>query len=199
MGATERDEQQRQSFRDQLAQQPGADFVIVDESGTNLNLTRRYARAPRNQRAYGTVPRNTPPHTTLIASLSLRGIGPALTLPGATHTAAFEVYIDQILGPSLVPGQIVVLDNLSAHTSARVRTLIEARGCQLWFLPAYSPDCSPIEQAFSKLKEWLRRAQARTPDALEAAIAVALDQITPEDARGYFIHCGYTLRSSVAQ
>lgn len=199
VGATERDEQQRQYFRDRLAQQPDATFVIIDESGTNLNLTRRYARAPRSQRAYGAVPRNTPPNTTLIASLSLAGMGPALTLPGAANTAAFEVYIEQILGPSLVRGQIVVMDNLSAHKSVRVRELIEARGCHLWFLPSYSPDLSPIELAFSKLKERLRRAQARTQEALEAAIARALDQITGADARGYFTHCGYNVRPHSAQ
>jgi transposase len=194
VGATERDEQQRQRFRDQLAQQPDATFVIIDESGTNLNLAPRYARAPRNQRAYGSVPRNTPPNTTLIASLSCVGMGPALTLRGATDTAAFEVYIEQVLGPSLVPGQIVVMDNLSAHKSARVRKLIERCGCELWFLPSYSPDLSPIEEAFAKLKASLRRAQARTHEALEAAIATALDQISPADARGYFTHCGYNVR-----
>ena len=199
VGATERDEQQRQHFRDQLAQQPDAQFVIIDESGTNLNLTRRYARAPRNQRAYGAVPRNTPPTTTLIASLSRAGMGPALILRGATDTAAFEVYIAQVLGPSFVPGQIVVMDNLSAHKSTRVRELIEGYGCQLWFLPSYSPDLSPIEEAFSKLKAVLRRVQARTQDALEAAIALALDQITPADAHGYFTHCGYHVRPLTAQ
>lgn len=121
-------------------------------------------------------------------------MGPALTLRGATDTAAFEVYIEAVLGPSLVPGQIVVMDNLSAHKSARVRELIEGYGCQLWFLPSYSPDLSPIEEAFSKLKTSLRRVQARTHEALEDAIATALDQISPADARGYFTHCGYNVR-----
>jgi transposase len=166
----------------------------VDESGTNLNLTPRYARAPRNQRAVGSVPRNTPPNTTLITSVSLSGMGPALTLRGAMDTAAFEVYIEQVVGPSLVPGQIVVMDNLSAHKRVRVRSLIAARGCQLWFLPAYSPDVSPIEEACSKLKAAVRRAQTRTHEALEAAITSALDQIAATDARGYFSHCGYTIR-----
>lgn len=199
VGASERDEQQRQHFRDRLAQQPESRFVIIDESGTNLNLTRRYARAPRNQRAHGSVPRNTPPNTTLIAALSLSGMGPALMFGGATDTAAFEVYIEQVLGPSLVPGQIVVMDNLSAHKRARVRELIEAQGCQLWFLPPYSPDLSPIELAFSKLKACLRRACARTQEALEDAIAGALAEITPADARSYFTHCGYNVRPLMAQ
>jgi transposase len=170
--------------------------VIVDESGTNLNLTPRYARAPRGQRANGQVPRNTPPNTTLIAALTTSGMGPAMTLSGATDTAAFEIYVTHVLAPSLRPGQIVVMDNLSAHKNRRVRELITARGCELWYLPSYSPDLSPIEEAFSKLKALLRRAKARTHEALEHAIALALDQITAADARGYFTHCGYHLDAS---
>lgn len=126
-------------------------------------------------------------------------MGPALMLRGATDTAAFEVSIEAVLGPSFVPGQIVVMDNLSAHKSARVRELIEGYDCQLWFLPSYSPDVSPIELAFSKLKERLRRACARTQETLEDAIATALEEITPADARSYFTHCGYNVRPLVAQ
>jgi transposase len=191
LGASERDEAQREAFRGQLGIRAAADFVIVDESGTNLNLTPLYARAPRGERAYGQVPRNTPKNTTLIAALTPAGMGPAMTLEGATDTAAFVAYIEQVLAPSLHPGQIVVLDNLSAHKSARVRALIEARGAELWYLPAYSPDLSPIEHAFSKLKTLLRRAAARTREALEQAIAAALDEITAADAAGWFAHCGY--------
>ena len=106
------------------------------------------------------------------------------------NTAACEAYVEQLLCPTLVPGKVVVMDNLSAHQSERVRTLIEARGCKLWFLPAYSPDLSPIEAAFSKFKAWLRRAAARTQEGLEHAMAAGLDLITPHDALGYFIHCG---------
>ena len=172
--------------------------MIVDESGTNLNLTPRYARAPCGQRAYGQVPRNTPPNTTLSAALTMSGMGPAMVMSGATDTAAFEVYVTHFLAPSLRPGQIVVMDNLSAHKSRRVQEVIAARGCELWYLPSYSPDLSPIEEAFSKLKALLRRAQARTYEALETAIAMALDQITAADARGYFGHCGYQLPTSSA-
>ncbi len=114
-----------------------------------------------------------------------------MLLQGATDTAAFAAYIEQFLAPSLVPGKLVVLDNLSAHKHEQVRQVIEARGCQVWFLPAYSPDLSPIEEAFSKLKTLLRRAEARTRESLEQAIADALHQITGQDARGYFTHCGY--------
>jgi len=168
--------------------------VIIDECGSNLNLTPLYARAPRGQRAIGQVPRNTPPNTTLIASLTLNGIGPALLLPGATDGLAFESYIAEVLAPALQPGQIVVLDNLSVHHRAQVAELIRQRGCELWFLPSYSPDFSPIEQAFAKLKQALRRAKARTVDALYTAITEALPTITPDDARGFFGACGYQLQ-----
>jgi transposase len=167
------------------------DFVIVDECGSNINLTPRYARAPRGQRAFGSVPRNTPAKTTLIASLSLAGLGPTMLLEGATDTAAFEAYVEQVRAPALRPGQVVVLDNLSAHKSLRVQELIAVRGCEVWYLPAYSPELSPIEEAFSKLKGLRRRAAARTRAALEQAIAAVLDQITAQDAHKFFIHCGY--------
>jgi transposase len=193
LGATERDEERRQAVRAQLTTRTAADVVIVDESGTNLNRTPRYARAPRGQRASGKVPRTTPPNLTLSAAMTTAGMGPAMTVPGATDTAAFEVDIAHVLAPTLPPGQIVVLDNLRAHKSRRGHEVITARGCELWYLPSYSPDLSPIEAAFSKLKAILRRAKARTQDALEAAIAHALDQISAADARGYFKHCGYQL------
>lgn len=198
LGATERDEHQRRDYRERVAQRTYHDFVIVDECGSNIDLTPRYARAPRGQRAYGHIPRNTETNTTLIASLSTQGMGPAMVLPGATNAAAFEVYIEHFLVPSLNAGHIVVLDNLSAHKSARVRSLIEAQGCELWYLPAYSPDLSPIEEAFSKLKNGLRRAAARTREGLEDAIAEALDTITAQDAQGYLTHCGYGTAGAVA-
>jgi len=150
----------------------------------HINLTPRYARAPKGERAFGSVPRNTNKNTTLIAAMTTAGMGPAMLLEGATDTAAFEAYVEQVLVPALAPGKIVVLDNLSAHKSPRVRTLIEAQGCEVWFLPSYSPDLSPIEEAFSKLKVLLRRAEARTRDALHAAIATGLEQITAVDAQG---------------
>jgi transposase len=121
-------------------------------------------------------------------------MGEALMLDGAEDASAFEVYIEQVLAPSLQPGQTVVLDNLSTHQGARVRQAIEARGCRLLYLPSYSPDLSPIEQAFSKLKTCLRHQGARTREALQQAIAEALEAITAQDARGWFTHCGYLAR-----
>ncbi len=196
LGAAERDDHARAAYRERVAVRDAHDFVILDECGSNINLTPVYARAPRGERALGTVPRNTKKNTTLIASMTTDGMGPAMLLEGATDTAAFETYVTQFLAPALPPGKVVVLDNLSAHKSPRVRALIEARGCTVWFLPAYSPDLSPIEEAFSKLKAVLRRAQARTRVALHQAIADALDTITAQDAQGYFAHCGYGLRQA---
>jgi transposase len=114
-----------------------------------------------------------------------------MILEGAVNAVAFEAYVEHILVPSLSTGQIVVLDNLSVHKGARVRQLIEARGCELLFLPAYSPDYSPIEETFSKVKAFLRRAGARTHQALQEAIRQALETVTAADALGWFTHCGY--------
>ncbi len=196
LGAAERDDHARAAYRARVAVRDARDFVILDECGSNINLTPVYARAPRGERALSTVPRNTKKNTTLIASMTTDGMGPAMLVEGATDTAAFETYVAQFLAPALPPGKVVVLDNLSAHKRPRVRALIEARGCTVWFLPAYSPDLSPIEEALSKLKAVLRRAQARTRVALHQAIADALDTITAQDAQGYFAHCGYGLRQA---
>jgi transposase len=169
-----------------------ATLDFVDESCTPISLTRASGRAPRGQRAVGRVPRNHDPVISLVAALGLDGLSQAaMTLPGPIDTAAFAVFVEQELVPRLRPGQVVVLDNLSVHKSVRIRELIEASGCQLLFLPAYSPDFAPIEQVFSKVKAYLRGVGARTQDRLEAAISAALARITPADARGWFRHCGY--------
>lgn len=156
-------------------------------------MTPRYARAPRGHRAHGSVPRNHGQNITLFAALSLDGLGAVMTLDGAADTIAFEAYVRTFLAPTLVPGQIVLLDNLSSHKSATVEQLVAERGCTLLFLPPYSPDFSPVEMAFSKVKQHLRRTGARTREALEAAISTAIDSITTHDAVGFFRHCGYHL------
>ena len=166
-------------------------MVFVDECGSNIALTPIYARAPKGQRAIGKVPRNRGKNTTLIASLSLESMGAAMILEGSANGAAFEIYVEQLLAPSLHAGHIVVMDNLRAHKGERVRQAIEAKGCQFVFLPGYSPDFSPIEETFSKLKTHLRRSGARTREALQEAICQALLTVTPQDAQGWFRHCGY--------
>lgn len=154
-------------------------------------MTPLYAYAPRGERAVGKVPRNYGAIMTVIASMSMQGMGEALILDGAADGATFDASMEQVLAPSLRPGHIVILDNLSIHLGSRVKQAIEAHGCRLLFLPAYSPDFSPIEEAFSKLKTFLRRVGARTREDLQEAIAAALDLITAQDALGWFTHCGY--------
>lgn len=168
-------------------------FVFVDECGSNIALTPLYARAPKGQRATDRVPRNRGKNSTLIAALTLEGISASMIIAGAANGAAFEAYVEHILVPSLPSGQVVVMDNLRVHKSAQVRQLIEDQGCQVLFLPAYSPDFSPIEESFSKVKAHLRRSKARTREALQEAIAQALLTVTPQDAHGWFRHCGYPL------
>jgi transposase len=166
--------------------------VFIDESGFHTSMTRPRARAPRGERAYAKVPRNRGKNTTLIASLTLEGMmGEAMTIEGATDARAFEAYIEHFLAPTLTEGQVVVLDGLGAHRTDKVRELIEAKGADLLFLPSYSPDLNPIEEAFSKIKNLVRKAGARTREALVEAIALAISAVRLEDVAGWFAHCGY--------
>lgn len=176
-----------------------ARFVIVDESGYNLNLTPRYARAPRGARAHAKLPRNVPTNTTVIAALSTTGMGATMLVSGATDYHVVEAYVEHVLGPTLRPGQVVVRDNLSAYKRADLEPLVARYGCQVWCLPPYSPDLSPIELAFAKLKQAVRRAAARTSEALEAAIGQALTLITASDAQAFFAHCGFLTDPPSAQ
>jgi transposase len=190
---TERNEEYRTAWREAVNQIAPERLVFVDESGTNIAMTPRYGRAPRGQRVSGTAPRNWGMNTTLLATLTSAGISAALVVEGATDRPVFEVFIEEVLLPTLQPGQVVVWDNLSVHKSQRARELIEGQGCQVLFLPAYSPDFNPIEQAFSKLKGWLRQREARTVEQLWVSIGDGLARITARDARGWYQHCGYSL------
>lgn len=163
----------------------------MDETGSHLGYTPTYARAPRGQRAYATAPANRGENKTVVAALTLDGIGPLLRFDGAMTTARFVGYIQHFLAPTLHPGQVVVADNLRAHHSPAVRAAIEARGARFLPLPPYSPDFNPIEEAFSKVKQSLRRSQPRTDDDLRTATWTAFAAITPADATGWFTHCGY--------
>ncbi len=172
-------------------------LVFVDECGTHTSMTRFRSRAPKGERAYGRVPRNRgKKNQTLIASITLGGAideRAAMAIEGVTDAEAFEGYVEHFLAPSLTEGQVVVMDRLSAHRTGKVRELIEGRGAELVFLPSYSPDLNPIEEAFSKIKGLLRKAQARTREALVEAMAEALCAVTSEDAMGWFRHCGYNV------
>ena len=166
-------------------------LVVVDESSTPLDMTSAYARAPRGQRAYAKVLRNYGTNASLIAALRLDGMDAAFVVDGSVNMAVLEAYVEHILAPTLHVGAIVLMDNLSCHKAESVRHLIEARAASVLFVPAYSPDCSPIEQAFSKLKQSLRRTKALTFEAFLDAIAAALQTISPSDAIGYFCAAGF--------
>ncbi len=173
-----------------------ARLVFVDECGTHTAMTRHRARAARGMRARGAVPRNRGPVTTLLAGVSLAGMSPAMTVEGGTDTAVFATYLEHFLLPALSPGTVVVVDNVGAHQPDRIRELVAAAGCELVFLPAYSPDLSPIEEAFSKIKALVKAAAARTRAALDTAIAAALEAVSPADAAGWFSHAGYPTRQA---
>ena len=167
---------------------------FIDESGTNIAMTRLYGRAPRGERVIGSVPQNYGQNITMLAALSSTGVEAVMTVEGATDGDVFRTYVGEVLAPTLSESDIVVLDNLGAHKVEGVRQLIEARGARLIYLPPYSPDMNPIERCWSKIKTALRGAKARTREALEEAIRQALLTVTESDARAWFKHCGYALR-----
>jgi transposase len=193
LGASERDEMSRQAWRDEIATWNPAELVVLDEAGAHVAMTPGYARAPRNERAYERAPFNKGANITTLAILTTAGVAAALTIDGAADALAVEAFVRVCVVPLLRPGQKLVLDNVRTHKGATLRRLVEATGAQMHFLPPYSPDLSPIEEAFSKFKAALRRAKARTGGAVHQAIGPALDTITPHDARHYFTHCGYGL------
>ena len=157
----------------------------MDESGTHISMDRLRSRAPRGERAFDRVPKNRGKNLTLNASMSLYGMGESMCIvEGATDAKAFELYVEHFLAPSLREGQVVVMDNLGAHRPKRIKEFIEARGAELVFVPSYSPDLNPIEQAFSKIKNILRKLGARTHEALLEAMEEALSAITLGDAAG---------------
>ena len=167
-------------------------FVFVDECSSNTSLAPLYGWARKGERAHQRVPRNWGKNLTLLSSIGgERGMGASLVVEGSTNGIVFETYLEEVLCPTLEKGQVVVMDNLSAHKGERVRELIEERGCELVYLPPYSPDFNPIEQAFSKVKGLLRGAEARTREALIEAMGWALSAVTTTDASGFFRHCGY--------
>lgn len=167
------------------------DLVFVDESGVNLSFCRLWARAPRGLRAFGNAPQNWGENISILSALTLQGTLASMHVPGATDGEVFLSYVEEVLAPQLWPGAVVVLDNLSAHKVGGIQKAIEAVGASLHYLPPYSPDFNPIEQAWSKLKSYLRSVAARTHHALSRAIAKGLELIRSEDAHGFFTHCGY--------
>jgi transposase len=196
--ASERDtpriQQARQGYRQKITALDLQHLKFVDESGVNLAMTRLYGRAPAGERVVGSVPQNYGPNVTMLGTLGIQGLHAVLTVDGATDTDVFRTYIKQVLGPTLTPGDIVVMDNLGAHKAVGIQQAIARRGARLRYLPPYSPDLSPIEPCWSKLKTALRRAKARTRVALDMAIAEAMMTISHTDAWGWFKHCGYPVQ-----
>jgi transposase len=154
-------------------------------------MARLYGRAPRGKRCRAPVPHGHWKTTTFVGGLTLDGVVAPMTIDGAMTGAAFLAYVEQVLVPTLRPGDIVILDNLPAHKPVAIRQAIEAAGAVMLFLPPYSPDFNPIEMAFSKIKASLRKAAARTVLALWEAIRDAIDAVTPQDAQSFFTACGY--------
>jgi len=169
-----------------------AKLIFLDESGAKTNLTRLRGRALKGERVYARAPQGHWQTTTMMSSIRLDGSTACMTLAGTTDTASFRAYVQAILAPTLRPGDIVVMDNLSPHKSDPTLALIRQAGAEVLFLPAYSPDLNPIEMMWSKVKNFLRAFEARTEEQLLTAIGQALAQITSQDALNWFAHCGYS-------
>jgi transposase len=167
-------------------------LIFLDEFGIHLALTRLFARAPRGERAAVTEPFETGAKLSVISALGLEGVRAPFLIEGAINGEVFELYLSHFLIPELRPGDMVLMDRISFHRSARVAELIARAGARVELLPAYSPDFNPIEECISKIKQCLRSAKARTLRALYRALGRALSQITREDIRGWFTHCGYS-------
>lgn len=167
------------------------DLVFIDECSSNAAMAREYGRGARGHRVHDDRPVNYGENLTILGALTLTGLGAAMTISGAATGEVFLAFTREVLVPTLRPGQIVVMDNLSSHKVAGVREAIEATGAALVYLPPYSPDMNPIEPAWSKLKNFLRSFGARSHDALNVGVAMAITAITPSDCAGWFRHCGY--------
>ena len=181
---------QRDDYRQWLDQVDVRNLVFIDEAGVHLGMVPLFGRAFRGERAIDSVPRNRGTNISLIGALSLDGLIASMSLSGSVDTAVFLSYVNQVLAPQLWVGAIVVMDNLKVHHAYSVRCAIEAVGARVVFLPPYSPDLSPIELCWSKLKQFLRFKSARTHDALDQAMTEVVDAITEDDVIGWFNHCG---------
>ena len=181
----------RRQWAEGAKQVPAKKFVFVDESGANTAMTRARGRAPRGERVEGSVPNGHWSTLTMIGALRLDGLAAAVTVDAATDGPIFRSFVTDALVPALRRGDVVVWDNLSPHRAAGVAEAVEAAGARLMPLPPYSPDFAPIEPMWSKVKQGLRTAEARTPEALGEAAAEAFASVTADDARGWFAECGY--------
>ena len=185
-------QQQRQVFQQTIPSVEDWRWVFVDETWFNTQMSRSWEWAEKGERVPEAIPAGHWQSFTLLGAISDSGLLATMTIEAATDAEVFQAFIDQVLAPRLRPGQIVVMDNLSAHKVASVRQSIEAAGASLLYLPPYSPDLNPIEKCWSKIKQMLRSLKARTAEALQAAMTLALASISPQNARAWFQFCGYT-------
>ncbi len=188
---TERVQNLRREYWTTIGEVKISDLVFIDETGVNLAMTRHYARAEKGKRAYGKCPYNRVRNVTLIGALALSGFLAPFTFEGWTNKEAFITYVTEVLTPQLWPGACVVMDNLPAHKAIKVREIIEAVGAKVIFLSPYSPDFNPIENCWSKIKEYLRSMESRNYHDLNQAINEAIDLVTDQDIIGWFTHCCY--------
>lgn len=186
---TEANLQRREEFFIKVGAIKPEKLIFLDESGVTTSMTRLYARSPKGQRIAEATPGGHWTVTTILGAMSLRGMIATMTVEAATDREIFLAYVEQVLCPVLKPGDVVVMDNLSSHKVDGVRSLIEAAGAELLYLPPYSPDMNPIEKAWARLKQLLRAAKARSKEALDKAISEALQLISPDNARAWFKHC----------
>ena len=192
--ATERDLELVRIRRDEYQAEIGGisgQLKFLDEAGSNLAMTRLYGRAAPGERVFDSVPQNYGENMTMLACLSADGLSAPMTVGGAVDGAVFLVYVRQVLAPTLIKGDVVIMDNLGAHKVKGVKEAIEARDAKVIYLPPYSPDLNPIEKCWSKIKTYLRAAKARTRADLEAALKEILRLVTKKDAQGWFASCGY--------
>jgi transposase len=181
----------RRAWSEMLPELNPQSLVFLDETGASTKMARLYGRSPRGQRCRAPIPHGHWKTTTFTGALRLGGLTAPMVLDGPMNAAAFLAYVEQVLVPTLIPGDIVVMDNLPAHKPAHVRRAIEAAGALLLYLPPYSPDFNPIEMAFAKLKATLKKVAARTVAELWLAIAASLSSFTPAECRNYFAAAGY--------
>ena len=192
---TKENRRRREEFLAVIAAVPAEKLKFLDESGVTTQMTRLWGRAPRGERVHEATPDGRWQVLTTLGTMSLRGMEAVMTVAAATDGEVFRAYVEQVLCAVLQTGDVVVMDNLSAHKVAGIRELIETCGARLIYLPPYSPDLNPIEKAWSKFKQFLRAAKARTAEALDQAVTEALKTITPNNAQAWFRHCGYTLQN----
>ena len=190
-GDTEANRKRREEFLATIATVPPERLIFLDESGVTTQMTRPWGRAPKGERIAEAAPQGHWNVLTTLGAMNLRGIVAAMTIEAATDADIFAAYVEQVLGPKLQPGDVAILDNLSAHKVPGIEDSITGCGARLLYLPPYSPDLNPMEQAWSKFKQFLRAAKARTAEALDQAITEALKTITPDNAAAWFRHCGY--------